>query len=94
MVVHRNEYYRAQGRTLFIRESRPDRAFGSARLPKEALEKYQRERLLALAREITLHRAQKGFADLEGQGRGSEDPFSELPPSRVIPQRPAPASNG
>ncbi|MCD8482064.1 MAG: hypothetical protein LR015_04940 [Verrucomicrobia bacterium] len=29
-----------------------------------------RERLLALAREITLHRAQKGFADLEGQGEG------------------------
>lgn len=94
MVVHRNEYYRAQGRTLFIREARPDRAFGSARLPKEALQKYQRERLLTLARDITLHRAERGFADLEGRARAGDDPFAELPPSRVIQQRPVNDSNG
>jgi hypothetical protein len=83
--IHKLEHYQQQRKSLFTKE-RPARSFGGAKLPRQALLDYQRERLGKLTRSISLHRADKGFGELGmPPSSTSSDPFADLPPSGVLP---------
>lgn len=84
LVYHKLEHYEATSKSLLQRAERPATSFGGAKLPRAALIEYQRARLTALARDITLHRADQGFDALNTAIRGdkpadADDPFAELP---------------
>lgn len=83
MQFDRIEHQQAVRGRLLARE-RAAMTFGSAKLPRAALMSYQRERLGAITRAISVSRAEEGHRILQGGQVAEDDPFSELPASGVL----------
>lgn len=86
LTFHKLEHLTAKKQSLLTRK-RQAASFGGAFLSRQALLDYQERRLRALAKRITLRRADQGHEELRGQEPGSNSPFSELPPSKLLQEK-------
>lgn len=87
--IHKLEHLTDQ-EASFLKKNRQAATFGSATLPRKALMDYQGERLRALAKRITLRRADQGFDELQGKAPDADSPFAELPPSGKLKDKEPP----